>query len=80
MAALALLQIDTRQAGLDPQQQVTLLLAYLKSYQHMGTAKVACVAGCSCKTASIDAHNRIRESTTHLFALEVRPRGLAAAA
>ncbi len=50
---------------------MTLLLAYLKSYQHMGTATVACVAGCSCKTVSIDGHNRIRESTTHLLPFEV---------
>ncbi len=52
---------------------MTLLLAYLKSYEHMGTATVSCMSGCVCKAIIIDAHNRIRESTTHLFAFQVGP-------
>ena len=72
----ASLQFDTRQPGQPPGRQVSLLLAHLKSYQHMGTATVECVSGCTCKAATIDAHNRIRESTTHLFVLQVRPQVL----
>ena len=31
-------------------------LAYLQSYENMGTADVACISGCACDPASFDAN------------------------
>ena len=37
-------------------------LIYLKSYEHMGQARFECRGGCSCRAATIDAHNERRVS------------------
>ena len=50
---------------------MTLLLAYLKSYEHMGIASMACMQGCTCRTRLVDGHQMARESTTHLHELLV---------
>lgn len=68
---LPLPQVDTRQPGLKAYQHVTLLLAYLKSYEHMGVASISCLAGCKCRPRLVDAHQVQRESTTHLHGLLV---------
>jgi hypothetical protein len=52
--------------GLKPRAYVNLLLAYLKSYEHMGIAEVACMSGCQCRPRLVDAHQTQKESTTHL--------------
>ena len=50
---------------------VALVLAYLKSYAHMGVATVACASGCACEPRRLDAHQEVRESTLHLASLRV---------
>jgi hypothetical protein len=45
---------------------VSVILAYLKSYAHMGIAHIGCVHGCSCTGHDLDANQTARESTTHL--------------
>ena len=42
--------------------QVTLELAYMKSYEHMGQAMISCVTGCTCDNQLLDAHDDIRAS------------------
>lgn len=39
-----------------PTSNVTVWIAYLKSYRHMGVASVACVMGCTCGTVKLDGH------------------------
>ncbi len=64
-------QVDTRQTGLAFDRPVTLLLAYLRSYRHMGVARVTCGNGCSCEARDVDGHQDVKESTTHLHGIEV---------
>jgi hypothetical protein len=40
VGASVLIQINTTQDGAKPEQHVNVYLAYLKSYQHMGSADV----------------------------------------
>lgn len=35
---------------------VSVRLAYLSSYEHMGQAQVSCLSGCSCSSQQVDAH------------------------
>jgi uncharacterized membrane protein YgcG len=52
----------------DGDQRMNVMLAYLKSYEHMGVAKVACRAGCTCDPPEqeVDAHHEIKTSTVYL--------------
>ena len=43
-------------AAADEAQLLTVGVGMLKSYQHMGIADVACVAGCTCEPRSFDLH------------------------
>jgi hypothetical protein len=70
-----LLQLDTRQVGLKPISTVNLLIAFLKSYEHMGVARIECVSGCQCRPRLVDAHQAQRESTTHLHSLPLSQSG-----
>eukprot|EP00195_Chlamydomonas_chlamydogama_P016102 CAMPEP_0202891718 /NCGR_PEP_ID=MMETSP1392-20130828/1712_1 /ASSEMBLY_ACC=CAM_ASM_000868 /TAXON_ID=225041 /ORGANISM="Chlamydomonas chlamydogama, Strain SAG 11-48b" /LENGTH=508 /DNA_ID=CAMNT_0049575555 /DNA_START=27 /DNA_END=1553 /DNA_ORIENTATION=+ len=47
--------------------EVLVELAYLKSYEHMGKAKVECVSGCTCNAPVLDGHCVERNSQLHLF-------------
>lgn len=44
---------------------VLLLIAHLKSYQHMGKVRVECVSGCDCDSDIIDGHTDQRSSQMH---------------
>lgn len=35
---------------------VSVRLAYLSSYEHMGQAHVSCLSGCTCSPQNVDAH------------------------
>jgi hypothetical protein len=52
----------------DGDQRMNVMLAYLKSYEHMGVARVACRSGCTCDPPEqeVDAHHAIRTSTVYL--------------
>ena len=53
-------------------REMSLWVAYLYSYEHMGIADVSCSGSCSCAT-EIDAHNtQQRVSTTGMKRLPVR--------
>jgi hypothetical protein len=63
------LTFNTTQENALKDQEVNVYLAYLKSYQHMGTARVQCVAGCACKEYMLDAHHEDTTSQTYLAKL-----------
>ena len=44
-------------------------IMYLRSYTHMGTASVSCVANCTCNSAVINAYNSDQSSTAQFRAL-----------
>ncbi|KDD72119.1 hypothetical protein H632_c3839p0, partial [Helicosporidium sp. ATCC 50920] len=48
-------------------------LLYLKSYQHMGQARVECVKGCTCAPTVVDAHHGTPASQTYLHTFEASP-------
>jgi hypothetical protein len=52
----------------DGDQRMNVMLAYLKSYEHMGVARVVCRSGCTCEPAEqeVDAHHEIKTSTVYL--------------
>lgn len=50
-------------------RQVTLTLAYLKSYTNMSVASVTCSLGCRCDDHLVDSYTHAR------FSVEVRGRG-----
>ncbi|GAB4814840.1 hypothetical protein N2152v2_001886 [Parachlorella kessleri] len=52
---------------------VQVLLGYLKSYEHMGTATVACVSGCSCDPVTIDGHWERQASLPDIASLQATP-------
>lgn len=54
-----------------PTQQVSL--SFLRSYEGMGVADVACVAGCSCVPATLDGTWDKRVSLQHILPIYVRP-------
>eukprot|EP00798_Chlamydomonas_sp_ICE-L_P007315 gene7315-433_t len=43
--------------GQTMQQQVSIMVSYLKSYEHMGMANFSCHDGCACKQMCVDAHD-----------------------
>lgn len=34
-----------------------MILIHLRSYQHMGQARVSCVAGCACEASVVESHH-----------------------
>jgi hypothetical protein len=50
---------------------VLLQLAHLKSYEHMGQARIACDSGCSCNVTVLDGHQEPRNSQTFLHSVFV---------
>ncbi len=51
------------------QQQVQpahLAIIFLRSYEHMGTAKVTCIMGCTCPPTTIDGHWETKASQSSL--------------
>jgi hypothetical protein len=56
-------------------RNTSLALAYLSSYEHMGMLEVACMQGCTCTSAKIDAHHTRPESQTTLKVFEVTRAG-----
>lgn len=65
------LKINTTQPQSRSDQLVPVYIGYLKSYEHMGMARLSCTAGCSCEPKSVDAHNALKRSTVHLVVLNV---------
>ena len=66
--------IDTSLGGYaSVSEGVQVLVAHLKSYEHMGKAKVACVGGCMCMPASMDGHTKTKASITSFAAITVSP-------
>lgn len=57
----------TRARGRISETDVTLLLEHLISYEGMGRVRVHCLAGCSCKAQTIDAHRLDETRNTSVF-------------
>ena len=54
---------------------VTLQVGHLKSYEHMGTAEVACVSGCSCEPMVFDGNIWERVSQSYFVDMRVSRSG-----
>lgn len=52
---------------------MSIVVSYLRSYEHMGRAQLSCVAGCSCNASVIDAHHSDRSSVVQLHEVAVTP-------
>jgi hypothetical protein len=50
-------EIGTRFHTLPKETDVSLTLAFLSSYEHMGRVEASCVRGCECDSAVFDAHS-----------------------
>lgn len=50
---------------------MTVELLYLRSYEHMGKASVACTSGCSCSKKILDGHQSERSSQLHVLTVLV---------
>ncbi len=50
--------------------QVVVELAYLRSYERMGQARVECASGCTCEPSTLEGHHR--EKTSQVFLHELR--------
>lgn len=49
-------QVNTSFDGLRPNDPVTVNVVFLTSYEHMGSAAVSCVKGCTCRPVEVNAH------------------------
>ncbi|KAL4419206.1 hypothetical protein ABPG77_000600 [Micractinium sp. CCAP 211/92] len=56
-----------------PEERVTLGVAHLKSYEHMGKFSVACVEGCSCDLLIADGHGTEKWSQLNFAMLLATP-------
>jgi hypothetical protein len=66
------LQLDTRRISSTPSAlagRMNVMLAYLKSYDSMGSAWLFCMSGCKCASQTINAHHAVRQSTVFLVRL-----------
>lgn len=52
----------------------TVILGYLRSYESMGRARVACVAGCSCSESFIEGTWERRATIMQMHQFQVRGR------
>jgi hypothetical protein len=67
-----LVRISTHFPEALPTANVTVSVAYLVSYEHMGQALLYCAESCECQPVAVDAHNTKRKvSLLHLGELEV---------
>ena len=55
--------------------KVMLAVAYLRSYENMGTFELTCVEGCSCEPLILDGHHEPKNSQTHMEMHQVTPAG-----
>lgn len=62
-----MLRINNIKTAHDTARPVRLMLIYLRSYEHMGTASVACVSGCACNTTTLDGHNSQSHNSVNEF-------------
>ncbi|GIL78985.1 hypothetical protein Vretifemale_8390, partial [Volvox reticuliferus] len=67
------LRVDTDRSavGSPPDAMVHVYLHHLRSYEHMGTATITCVSGCSCQGVEVDALILDRVSQVYLAGLTV---------
>lgn len=54
-------------------QYVSIVVSYLRSYEHMGRAQLSCVSGCSCGSSVIDAYHSDHSSTAQLHEVAATP-------
>ncbi|PNH01936.1 hypothetical protein TSOC_012121 [Tetrabaena socialis] len=59
------LDTDRSAVGSAANENVHVYLHHLRSYQHMGSAKLSCVSGCSCPEVVVDAH--ITEQVSQVY-------------
>lgn len=66
-----LMQVSTKPSKGDTfaSNLTAVYVGYLKSYQHMGTARVECVSGCECEGRVVNAHHSVSASQTFLVRL-----------
>ncbi|KAL4436103.1 hypothetical protein ABPG77_005551 [Micractinium sp. CCAP 211/92] len=64
------LELDSR-GGLHANDTATVWLMYLRSYEHMGTARVECRRGCSCPLSRLDATWAKRASLNQIHSFQV---------
>jgi hypothetical protein len=50
-------------------------IMYLKSYEHMGTARVSCATGCACSPLVLDAHETTRRDSLETVAPPLHVHG-----
>lgn len=68
------MMIDTSLGGFaNLAEGVQVLVAHLKSYEHMGKARISCVAGCTCLPATMDGHTMNHASVTSFASITVSP-------
>lgn len=53
----------------------TVVITFLRSYEHMGKMRVECGGGCGCEAAVIQGHSELRESQTAVQAISVTRAG-----
>lgn len=56
-------------------ENVSLAVAFLKSYEHMGMFDAACEKGCTCERIERDGHSQEQVSQMHLAHLLVSVSG-----
>ncbi|KAL4422279.1 hypothetical protein ABPG75_008476 [Micractinium tetrahymenae] len=67
------LAFNTSKPGAGPEDKVTLGVAHLKSYEHMGKFSVTCVEGCACDPLTGDGHGTDKWSQLNFAMLLVSP-------
>lgn len=72
----SVLEADARSAA--GGSSFAFLLAYLSSYEHMGTATMECKGGCRCAAQTVDATNKNKVSVTKVRGCKCGPCGTAA--
>ncbi|GFR42716.1 hypothetical protein Agub_g3640 [Astrephomene gubernaculifera] len=62
------LRLDTDRSGVGSpaEEQVHVYLHHLRSYEHMGKARISCVSGCACEEVVVDAHITQRVSQVYM--------------
>ena len=65
--------MDTTLGGFARPEGVQLMLAYLKSYGNMGSARLSCLSGCTCTPTLVNGTASINYSLTSFVARTVSP-------
>jgi hypothetical protein len=52
-----------------PPRESEIVLSFLKSYEHMGKARLSCLGGCMCIDMEIDAHHEEKTSVQGLLSI-----------